>query len=91
MSVFSIALAIGNMRFLSFVRKNWVNVLLAVVFLIALVKLLDLYFSAGIDDGEWDAFKAEHHCRLEVNDKGSQRLSWRCDDGETHYRWRQQR
>ena len=79
------------MNTLSLLRRNLSNILLGIFFGAAAVKLLSLYLSTNTDDSRWERFKAEHHCQLLVNDRGSQRLSWQCDDGEIHYRWRQQR
>lgn len=71
-------------------RRNLMTALVGLLFLIAIVKLLGLYMS-NIDDGEWERFKTEHDCRPLVNERGSQRLSWQCNDGQIHHRWRQQR
>ena len=72
-------------------RQNLPTVLLVIIFSIAIFTLLHLYASVTTDDGQWERFKADHHCRLLVNERGSQRLSWQCDDGKLYYRWRQQR
>ena len=72
-------------------RQNLLNVILFLFFSILAIKLYSLYARVQTDDGQWEQFKATHHCKMLVNKKGNQRLSWQCDDGETHYRWRQQR
>ena len=74
-----------------FLRKNIFNILLALFFGAVLIELSSLYMGVNTDDGQWEQFKADHHCRLLINESGNQRLSWQCDDGEIHYRWRQQR
>lgn len=58
---------------------------------IIIVKLASLYFQVNPDDSQWNQFKLDHHCQLQVNGSGTQRSSWICDDGKTYYRWRQQR
>ena len=72
-------------------RQQLPNVLLVIFFSVAVIQLLSLYMNINADDGQWERFKTDHHCSLLVNDRGSQRLSWQCDDGEIYYRWRQQR
>jgi len=71
-------------------RKNLFSSLVIAGFAVAIVKLLALYHSADTDDGRWQQFKAEHHCVQQHGQEGSQRLSWKCDDGNTYFSWRQQ-
>jgi len=42
-------------------------------------------------DEEWEAFKTAHHCHSVGQQAGNNQGGWRCDDGEIHYRWRQQK
>ncbi|MGZ8226726.1 MAG: hypothetical protein ACXWT3_08825 [Methylococcaceae bacterium] len=72
------------------IRKPF-DIVIIVLIAIVIIKLFSLYVSADIDDGSWNQFKTEHHCLLQTNESGTQRLSWVCDDGKTYYRWRQQR
>ncbi|CAA9891917.1 conserved hypothetical protein [Candidatus Methylobacter favarea] len=74
-----------------FIRSNPLNALLACWFIIVLVILSRLYFSANVDDSNWEQFKIEHHCKLRMTKTGTQRSSWECDDRKIYYRWRQQR
>jgi hypothetical protein len=73
------------------IRQNPFSSLLIVGFAVAVIKLYSLYTSVEVDDGYWQEFKAEHACVEQFGDKGTQRLSWKCDDGQIYYRWRQQR
>lgn len=50
-----------------------------------------LLFTAQEADEDWEAFKERHHCMSVGEQAGNQQGGWRCDDGEVHYRWRQQR
>ena len=77
-------------RTMSFLHRHWISALIVLFFCVTIGKLLGLYMS-NIDDSDWERFKAEHDCRLLVDESGSQRLNWQCDDGKIHYRWRQQR
>jgi hypothetical protein len=72
-------------------RRKPLDLLLIAALIAAIVKLTSLYLSVNTDDGAWEQFKAEHHCKLRVSEHGTQRASWECDDGEIYYRWRQQR
>lgn len=81
----------GVVKLLTLLHRNLTNVLIGIFFSVAVIKLLSLYLSVNTDDGRWEQFKTEHQCRLLVNDRGSQRLSWQCDNGKIYYRWRQQR
>jgi|GEM_PF-784962 len=76
---------------LSFIRRNPISSLIALVLLIAAVKLYSLNTRADADDGRWQQFKQDHHCQLQSSAKENERLSWRCDDGQVYYGWRQQR
>jgi hypothetical protein len=78
-------------KMFSFIRKNPLSCILFFGFAIAIIKLLSLYNSIEVDDGHWQKFKVEHACVEQLGDKGNQRLSWKCDDGEIYFRWRQQR
>lgn len=77
-------------KIMASLHRNWMSVFIGLLFFIAISKLLALYMS-NVDDGDWERFKTEHDCRLLVNESGNQRLSWQCNDGKIHYRWRQQR
>jgi hypothetical protein len=74
-----------------FVSRKPVDSLLILLFIVVIIKLTTLYFSVSVDDGNWEQFKAEHECQLRTNESGTQRSSWKCNDGEIYYRWRQQR
>lgn len=74
-----------------FIRQKPFDVLLMLLFAIAIIKLTSLYFSINADDGNWGKFKTEHNCTLLTTGTGTQRLSWECDDNKIYYRWRQQR
>ncbi|MEQ1529643.1 MAG: hypothetical protein ABL925_10025 [Methylococcales bacterium] len=76
---------------INFIRLKPIDTGLYLLAALVLLKLGSLYFSVSVDDGNWNEFKDQHHCRLHVNDSGNQQLSWYCDDGKTYYRWRQQR
>jgi len=71
--------------------RSLLDVLVALLFVGAIIKLISLNFSINVDDGNWDKFKIEHHCALQKSGYGVQQASWLCDDGKTYYRWRQQR
>lgn len=73
------------------VRKNLFSSLLLAGFAFAIIKLASLYSSADTDDGRWQQFKTDHHCIQQHGEENSQRLSWKCDDGNTYFSWRQQR
>ncbi|KAF3982559.1 MAG: hypothetical protein HFP81_02490 [Methylococcales symbiont of Hymedesmia sp. n. MRB-2018] len=64
---------------------------LYLVFAIAIITLYNLYFSINVDDANWDQFSAEHHCKLQKDYYGTQKSSWKCDDGNLYYRWMHQR
>ncbi|KAF3977755.1 MAG: hypothetical protein HFP77_05615 [Methylococcales symbiont of Iophon sp. n. MRB-2018] len=64
---------------------------LYLVFAIAIITLYNLYFSVNVDDANWDQFSAEHHCKLQKDYYGTQKSSWKCDDGNLYYRWMHQR
>jgi hypothetical protein len=68
-----------------------IDLLLILLFAIVIFKVSSLYFSVNTDDGKWEQFKVENHCKLRTTETGTQRLSWECDDGKIYYRWRQQR
>ncbi|HBA66713.1 MAG: hypothetical protein CVV06_18400 [Gammaproteobacteria bacterium HGW-Gammaproteobacteria-10] len=72
-------------------KHNLVATFVGLLFSLAIIKLIGAYLSSNIDDGEWEQFKIDHDCQPFINDSGSQRLSWQCDDGKVYYRWRQQR
>lgn len=47
----------------------------------------------GAPEGEadWEEYKAKNHCVSVAQERGGRTTGWRCDDGEIHYRWRQQK
>jgi hypothetical protein len=61
------------------------------IFAIVIIILYKLYFSINVDDANWEQFSAEHHCKLQKNYYGTQKSSWKCDDGNVYYRWMHQR
>lgn len=72
-------------------RRKPFDLILLTMFVAVIIKLFSLYFSAGIDDGEWDAFKIQHNCKMQLKKRGLPHTIWECDDGKLYYRWRQQR
>jgi hypothetical protein len=74
-----------------FIHQKSIDILLMFIFAVVVLKLSSLYFSVNVDDGNWGQFKSEHSCKLLTTETGTQRLSWKCDDGKIYYRWRQQR
>ena len=77
--------------FFVYVRNNPLDCFLILAFSIAIIKISSLYFSVNVDDGSWDKFKLENNCKLQMNEYGNKRLSWKCEDGKVYYRWMQQR
>lgn len=78
-------------RLLLSLRHNLTSTLVALFFAAVIIQLIGAYMSSNIDDGDWEQFKADHDCRPFIDDEGSQRLSWQCNDGKIYHRWRQQR
>ena len=76
--------------FFTFIQSKPKDVLLILIFTIAIAILIRLYSQTQIDDN-WDQFIIEHQCKI-VQKEGSNnhRTGWLCDDGEIYYRWRQQ-
>jgi hypothetical protein len=70
--------------------KPW-EILLFSLLVLAALKTAGLLFGVHESEEAWDRFKAEHHCEAVGQIQGSNRAGWRCDDGRTYYRWRQQR
>jgi hypothetical protein len=58
---------------------------------IAMLVVGYLLLSAPEGEADWDAYVREHHCKSQGGIDGSNRPGYVCDDGKTHYRWRQQR
>jgi hypothetical protein len=58
---------------------------------LALVTVVYLILSAPEGEADWLAFVEKHHCQSVGAMDGSNRGGWRCDDGQIHYRWRQQK
>ena len=50
-----------------------------------------LLFTAPEADEDWETFKQSHHCQSVGRQAGNNQGGWRCDDGEIHYLWRQQK
>ena len=76
--------------FFTFIRSKPKDILLLLIFTIAIAILLRLYWQTQIDDN-WDQFIIEHHCKVITKESSNNhRTGWICDDGETYYRWRQQ-
>lgn len=61
--------------------------------LMALAALLVAFLlvTANQADDDWNLYVAEHHCVSVGRQAGNNQGGWRCDDGEVHYRWRQQK
>jgi len=53
--------------------------------------VLWLLFSVHGSEEDWERFKQARHCQSVGREAGSNQGGWRCDDGEVHYRWRQQK
>lgn len=69
--------------------KPWeiaVFVVLAVAGLTVVLRI----FGAPEAEGDWEEFKRKNHCVSLAQERGGRAAGWRCDDGEVHYRWRQQ-
>ena len=60
---------------------------LAVAGLTVIVKIV----AAPEGEEDWAAFKEKHHCVSVAQEQGGNGAGWRCDDGQIHYRWRQQK
>lgn len=69
--------------------KKPADILLYAVFILAILKLIDLYTDINDHEDNWSDFKLQHHCELKKSASGNQELAWICDDGKTYYRWRQ--
>lgn len=65
------------------------DIVLYAVFALAIIKLFSLYAGINEDDGQWNAFKTQHHCQLKRSGDSNIQSTWECDDGKTYYRWRQ--
>lgn len=72
-------------------RKQPLYLVLYLIFAIAIVKLYGLYFSVNVDDANWDSYSVEHNCKLLKTEFGTQKASWKCDDGKVYFRWMHQR
>lgn len=78
-------------KIIQYIRNKPLDVVLFLIFALAIIKLYSLYFSVNADDGNWEQFKIEQNCKLLKNERGTKKLSWKCDDGEIYFRWMQQR
>lgn len=78
----------ANRWFKTLVSKP-VDAVLYLAFLLAVLKLADLYSNINEHEDNWKAFKQEHHCELTKSAEGNTQAAWQCDDGKTYYRWRQ--
>ncbi len=72
-------------------RKNPLEIVILLIFLIAILKITSLYMGVESDADNWDQFKAEHHCIAHIENPEIKISSWKCDDGEIYYNWRQMR
>jgi hypothetical protein len=50
-----------------------------------------MILSAQEGEEDWTEFKEKHHCVSVAQARGGNGAGWQCDDGKTHYRWRQQK
>jgi hypothetical protein len=50
-----------------------------------------MIFAAPEGEEDWEEFKVKNHCVSLAQERGGRAAGWRCDDGEVHYRWRQQK
>jgi hypothetical protein len=78
-------------KLIQYFRSKPLDLLILLGFLLVIIQLFNIYFSVDIDDGDWDEFKREHHCKMQLKTQGLPHTSWECDDGKVYYRWRQQR
>jgi len=65
------------------------DIILYLLFVLAIVTLIDLYSDINEHEDNWAEFKQEHHCSLKKTPAGNVQSAWQCDDGKTYYRWRQ--
>jgi len=71
------------------IRKNPLDMVLILAFVIALFILLQLYFNTD-ESGDWGKFRIENNCVQKFSDN-SKHAIWQCDEDKVFYRWRQQR
>ena len=76
-------------RFKRYLPKKSFDLLVYVLFALAILKLIDLYTDLNEHEDNWNEFKVEHHCQLKATAEGDIQSAWLCDDGKTYYRWRQ--
>ena len=70
--------------------KPWEIVAFAIL-AVAGFSVVLMIFNAPEAEKDWEEFKQKHHCVSLDQDRGGRAAGWRCDDGEVHYRWRQQK
>lgn len=70
--------------------KLWEIVVFGILAVAGLSVVL-MIISVPEGDREWEEFKARNHCLSVAQERGGRAAGWRCDDGEIHYRWRQQK
>ena len=58
---------------------------------LAAITVAYLILSAPEGEEDWQEFVQKHHCTSVGADGGNNRGGWKCDDGQIHYRWRQQK
>ena len=78
-------------RTLLYCRERPLDLILILVFLIAIIKITSLYMRVETDIDNWDEFKTEHHCVPHLSNPEVKISNWKCDDGKVYYNWRQQR
>ncbi len=78
-------------KLVQFIRNKPLDMVLYLVFAIAIIKLYSLYFSVNVDDANWGKFSIENNCNLQKTEYGIQKASWKCDDGKVYYRWMHQK
>lgn len=71
--------------------RKLTDLILYGAFILAILKLVQLYSGINESEEDWNAFKDQHHCELGRTESGTQQATWLCDDGKTYYRWRQLR
>lgn len=76
-------------KFKKLLPKQAFDWLIYGIFIIAVLKLVDLYSDINDHEDNWNEFKLQHHCELKINSTGNKEAAWLCDDGKTYYRWRQ--
>lgn len=57
---------------------------------VAGVAVLVMIFAAPEGEADWQDYAKQHHCVSVAKERVGHGSGYRCDDGEIHFRWRQQ-